>query len=88
MGYRVLLFISLIKKHYLLGWFAAVPSVKLFTEAAVRNGNREHVNSAGFCLEGLGYISAQCSNIFWDEYVLRLQLDHKLESQNLLLELL
>lgn len=81
-GYRVLLSISLMKKHYLLGWFAAVPSVKLLTEATVRNGNREHINAAGFCFEGLGYISAQCSSVFWDECILRLQLDHKLDSKS------
>lgn len=52
------------KKHYLLGWVAAVPSVKLLTEAAVRNGKGENGNSAGFCFEGPGYITAQCSNIF------------------------
>lgn len=40
------------KKHYLLGWFAAVPSVKLLA-VAIRNGNREHINSAGFVLRDL-----------------------------------
>lgn len=71
------------KKHYLLGWFAAVPSAKPLTEAAVRNANGEHVNSAGFCFEGLGYITAQCSNIFWDECILRLQLDQARNSKSI-----
>lgn len=75
------------KKHYLLGWFAAVPSVKLLTEAAVRNGNGEHVISAGFCFGGLVATLSSYVSSFWAECILRLQPDHKLESQNLLLEL-
>ena len=54
----------------------------------MRNGNGEHlVNSAGLCLEGLGYVATQCSDNFCTKCILRLSYSfHKLESQNLLLE--
>lgn len=69
-------FSSLMKKHYLLGWFAAVPSIKTTYRGSSKKWKWTacHVNS-GFCLEGC--ITAQCSNIFWAECILSLQLDHE-----------